>query len=248
MRVKLALCVTRGVLKGARRATADTPLVRGTGSWSVAKAWRLHDDGRRIGHGPHDAVKLLLPRKPGAGATPAITSKVPTDVAPRAREGCVADVSISRNVRLCRAQPPSAHCADGTSRTTLPVCLLPHPGAHLQLLRPGSALLHAWLRGPGTQAVHAGGRQALSGQSPWAPCPCRASAPLPGAANESDASGFPTRTPCCFTATGDDSAGDPPPITAVAALRAVPFLPAQLRCVCTHWISALPPTPSRCVT
>ena len=49
--------------------------MRGTGSWRVAKAWRLPDDGRRIGRGPQDAVKRLLPRKPGAGATPAITTK-----------------------------------------------------------------------------------------------------------------------------------------------------------------------------
>lgn len=108
--------------------------------------------------------------------------QVPTDVAPRAREGDVADVSISRNVRFCRAQPPSAHFADGACRTTLSVCLLPHPSAHLQLLRPGSALLCAWMRGPGTQALHASGWRALSSQSSWAPCPCRTSAPLPGAA------------------------------------------------------------------
>lgn len=173
--------------------------------------------------------------------------QVPTDVAPRAREGDVADVSISRNVRLCLAQPPSAHFADGASRTTLPLCLLPHPSAHLQLLRPGSALLCAWVRRPSTPALHASGWRALSGQSSWAPRPCRASAPLPGAPRESDASGFPTRGTCCSTATRDDSAGYQH-ITAVAAILAVPFLPGQLRCVCAYWISALSHTSSRCFT
>jgi len=130
--------------------------------------------------------------------------------------------------------------ADGTPGTTLPLRWLPHSGAHLQSLRPRPALLRRRVCARGACPLHARSRAALSSESAWSPCPCRAPAQLPRPAGESDASGFPTHGDVCSTA------GEPNVVcrNRITAALALPFLSSAASAIGSYGISAPTSSPS----
>jgi hypothetical protein len=130
--------------------------------------------------------------------------------------------------------------ADGIRGPPLPVCQVPHSSAHLQPLRPWTAVLRCPLRAGGPARLGSGCGPALPKQSarPSQACPTNGSLSRPK--KESDASQFPARRFGCSTDIGpsserDDRASrsqriDSPPIAlsflrvSLRAVRAVEFL------------------------
>jgi hypothetical protein len=142
--------------------------------------------------------KTVLPRRGGRDtpkpasfhvSRPAVQSNGCRSSIPSGGPGCPSLFGLTEQV-------------DGIRGPPVPVCQVPHAGAHLQPLRPRPTVLRRPLRARGPARVGAGRRPALPKRAARPSHACRTDASLPRQEKESDASAFPATGCGCSTGIG----------------------------------------------